>query len=60
MTIDKAIEILGVFRSSSPYRRLTGKREAIKLGINALIFYKKLAVLNTGEIQGGFIGETPA
>lgn len=59
MKVSEAIEILKAARTSSPYRRLAGKREAIKLGVNALIFYKKLATLNTGEIQGGFIGEDP-
>jgi len=58
MNIDKAIEIL----SESAYRGVTTFSQDFKdaqiLGIAALIFYRKLKSLNTGEIQGNFLGET--
>lgn len=58
MKIDKAIEILTILAQPKSILDPQDKNNAIKLGINALIFYRKLNDSNTGEIQGNFLGET--
>lgn len=59
MTLNKAINRLRGFlrwRKPDPDDNF---HEAVQLGLNALIFYRKLKATNKGEIQGNFLGETP-
>jgi len=58
MTIDEAIRLNTALRKDLIQKGLTSCAESIQLGINALIFYRKLKVSNTGEMQGNFLGET--
>jgi len=58
MTVNEAIEYLDLEAKGLMDYNDPKWAKAVKLGINALIFYRKVKALNTGEIQGNFIGET--
>lgn len=58
MTLEEAIKTNQDIYHQYEKHLLSGQRDAFKMSINALIFYRKLKSLNTGEVQGNFIGET--
>lgn len=58
MTIDEAIDRNVELKGELVEEGRLEKAEGIHLGNNALIFYRRLKALNTGEVQGNFLGET--